>query len=163
MNTTCWFSRSVSRWALVLLAALGTSLASTATARAGNIQVTLLAILATDRNKKVDEKIRCIAEEVQRREPTWTGFREARTTCKSLPVGEEATFPLVDEKVATVRIDSGPDKDNWVSLTLKAPGLGEISYSVRCGRCVPIRTPYRTKSDERLIVAVMVKPCNKGK
>ena len=147
----------------VLLAVLAAFLASAGAARAQNIQVTVVAILATDQNKEVDEKIKCVAEEVHKQDPKLTGFREARTTRKSLAVGEEESFPLVEEKVATIRINSGPDKDNWVKWTLKAPGHGEIQYSVRCGKCVPFRTSYQTKDNRRLILVVLVKPCNKGK
>jgi hypothetical protein len=148
---------------LALLAILTGCLAPACGPRPENIQVTVIAILATDRDKEVDEKIKCIAEELHKKHPELTGFREARTTRKSLPVGDEESFPLVDEKDATIRIHSGADKDNWVSLTLKTPGQGEIRYSVRCGKCVPFGTSYVTKDNRRLFLAVLVKPCNKGK
>src|SRR5262245_29095985 len=100
----------------------------------GNVQVTVLAILASEHHTKIDEKIKCIAAEVRKCEPGLKGFRLERTTCKSVPVGQEDTFPLVDEKVAQVKINHGANKDNWVGLTLKAPGMGEITYSVLCGK-----------------------------
>jgi hypothetical protein len=146
----------------VLLAMAG-SLVVASAARAENIQVSVVAILATARNKHVDEHIKCVAEAVRKQEPSWTGFQEVRTTRKSLPVGEQAAFPLVDDRVVHVRVDSGCTKDNWVGLTLQGTGLGELTYSVRCGRCVPIRTPYYTKDRDRLFLAVTVKPCSKGK
>jgi hypothetical protein len=132
-------------------------------ARAENVKVTVVAIVATDRDSKVDDKIKCIADEVKKREPTLTGFRLARTSCKSLAVGAKDTFALVDDEVATVTIKHGADKDDWVGLTLKAPRLGEITYSIKCGKCFPILTRYQTKDHERLIIGIMVKPCNKGK
>jgi hypothetical protein len=41
--------------------------------------------------------------------------------------------------------------------------VGEITYSTICGKCFPIVTRFQTKDRERLIVAVMVRPCNGAK
>ena len=40
------------------------------------------------------------------------------------------------------------------------PLVGEITYMTICGKFFPIVTRYQTKDKDRLIIAVMVKPCN---
>lgn len=126
------------------------------------VKVTVVAILANDRDDTVDPELKCIAEEVQKLEPTLTGFKLHRSSRKSLAVGDPYKFNLVDEEVAAVVIKHGCDKDDRVGLTVKAPQQGEIEYSSACGKYLPIVTRYQTKGKDRLIIAIMVKPC-KGK
>ena len=144
---------------LMLLAGL---LSGPAGARAEEkVKVTVVAILATGRNQTVDPKLKCVADEVQKLDPKLTGFSLAKNTSKSLPVGTAADFPLVDKQKASVTVQHGPDKDNRVGLVVKPPGLGEIAYTTCCGKYFPIVTRYQTKDKDRLIIAIMVKPCSK--
>jgi hypothetical protein len=131
-------------------------------ARAENIQVTVLAIVATDKDTKIDPELKCLAEELRKKEPSLTGFRLVRTTRKSVPVGGEDTFPLLDNKEVTVCIKSGVDKEKKVRLTIKGTGRDEIMASVICGKCWPVRTKHVTKDEERLFLAILIKPCNKS-
>lgn len=147
---------------LRLLLPLFVAALTLAPARAQNIRVTVVTILATDRNTRVDERIKCVAEQVKKLDASLTGFRVERVSCRSLAVGVKETFKLVEEQTATITIQRGADKDKWVSLTLKAPTLGEITYSVLCEKYLPVLTRFTTKDGERLILAVMVKPCPKG-
>jgi hypothetical protein len=130
--------------------------------RADETRVCVVAIIATDRNTTVDEKIKCIAKEVQKKEPTLTGFRMATTNCKPLTAGAKESFPLIEGEVASVVVE-GKCKGERVRLTVKAPLMGEITYSTTCGKYFPIVTRYQTKDKDRLIIAVMVKPECKGK
>ena len=93
---------------------------------ADETRVCVVAIIATDRNTTVDEKIKCIAKEVQKKEPTLTGFRMATTNCKPLTAGARESFPLVEGEVASVVVD-GKCKGERVRLTVKAPLMGEIT------------------------------------
>jgi len=129
---------------------------------ADETRVCVVAIIATDRNTTVDEKIKCIAKEVQKKEPALTGFRMATTNCKPLTAGAKESFPLVEGEVASVVVE-GKCKGERVRLTVKAPLMGEITYSTTCGKYFPIVTRYQTKDKDRLIIAVMVKPECKGK
>ena len=129
---------------------------------ADETRVCVVAIIATDRNTTVDEKIKCIAKEVQKKEPTLTGFRMATTNCKPLTAGARESFPLVEGEVASVLVE-GKCKGDRVRLTVKAPLMGEITYSTTCGKYFPIVTRYQTKDKDRLIIAIMVKPECKGK
>ncbi len=138
-----------------------------APARAGEpVKVSVLSILATDRNSTVDKKLEGIAREVQKLDPKLTGFKLAKMTCKSLPVGGREPFELAANQIATVTVERGADDDNRVQLKVSPPLLGEITYTTTCGKFLPILTRYRTKDRELLILAVRVQPCTgdeKGK
>ena len=147
-------------WGLVLALILANLFSPTARADDSKIQVIVVAILATDKNTKIDEKLKEIAKEIQKKEPTLTGFAVERCTCKPVKIGEKEEFPLVDEKIVVVILAEKNEKDNKVSLTIKPPTLGDITYTCCCGKYFPVVTRYVTKDNERLIIAVMVKPCN---
>lgn len=153
-------SRSRACLLLAILAGLPTGARF---ARAEERNVTVVAVLATDRNKNIDPKVQGIAEEVQKLEPSLTGFRLARTTSKALPLGKRDTFPLVDNEVLVVLLQpaEGKEGQDRIRLTVKAPLAGEIAYSCCSSKFFPILTRYITKDNERLIVAIMVKPAKK--
>lgn len=125
--------------------------------------VTVVAVLATENNKQVDPRVKEIAGEVQKLEPGLTGFRLVRTTSKPLTLGKRDTFPLVDNETLTVLLQPTEAKEGQerIRLTVKAPLAGEITYSCCTSKYFPIMTRYLTKDNERLIVAIMVKPAKK--
>jgi hypothetical protein len=123
--------------------------------------VTVVAILASDQHERVDKKLVEVAREVQKKEPSLTGFTVGRCTCKSVAFGEKETFPLVEDADAWVVVRQMEEKENRISLTIKPPTVGEITYTISCGKFFPVVTRYRTKDKELLIIAVMVKPCGK--
>jgi hypothetical protein len=150
------------RWLPGLLAVLA-ALSSQTAVRAEERQITVVAVLATDKNTQVDPRVKSIAEEVQKIEPGLTGFRVARTTSKGIAVGARETFPLVDNEVLAVVIQQAgggkeKEKDDRVRLAVKAPLAGEITYTTCCSKFFPIMTRYLTKDNERLIIAIMCKP-----
>ena len=125
----------------------------------GAVKVTVVAVLATDANRKVDPKLAELAKEVAKRDPKLTGFRVARTEAKSIPVGESASYRLVDKEELAVTVDRPKDAAGRVGLTITPPELGEITYTCTCDKYLPVVTPYKTKAGETLIVLVMGKPC----
>ncbi|HEV3145870.1 MAG TPA: hypothetical protein VGZ47_18415 [Gemmataceae bacterium] len=125
------------------------------------IEITVLAILASEKNNSVDDRLKDVAKEIQKKEPALIGFKEERVTKKSIKIGDKATFPLVDEKEVVVILTERDPKDGRVTVTIKPPTVGDITYICCCGKFFPVITRYVTKADERLIVAVMVKPCHK--
>jgi hypothetical protein len=155
------FALGPRRW-LPLLLLVGGLLAAAPPAQAQQkVQVTVLAILATDQNHDVDPKLTCVAREVRKIRPTLTGFRLDRTSRRSLEIGKEHKFPLADKQVVEVTIEQGADKNNRVSLSVKPPELCEICYTSCCGKYLPIVTHYKNSKNETLIVAIMVEPCRK--
>ncbi len=127
------------------------------------VQVTVIAILATEKNDKVDPKLECIAKEVQKKEPNLTGFQLAQTSKESLTVGKPGKFCLIEKEEAEIIVRHGANKENRVCLKVKAPQMGEFTYSSACGKFFPIITRYHTMNQERLIIAIMVKPCRSEK
>ena len=79
------------------------------------------------------------------------GPRDVRPTAYDIGV--------VDEVTAQVIVKHGADKNNKVSLSVTAPEQGEIVYRTVCGKYLPIVTRYQTQADERLMLAIEVKPC----
>jgi hypothetical protein len=126
-----------------------------------SVKVTVVTILAsTDKNAKVDKKLVEVAAAVQPQYPELIGFRFGPETCKSVEIGKEETFDLVDDVKAIVFVQQGYDKKGRVGLKVKAPQLNEITYSTCCHKYFPFVTPYQTKDKkEQVIVAVMVCPC----
>lgn len=127
------------------------------------VRVTVVVVLATSDNTVVDPKLADLAKEVQKRDPKLTGFKLVTTDGKSIPVGESHTFDLVDKQELKVKVEKPKDADGRISMTIKPPGLENITYGCTCDKYFPVVTPHRTKDGEVLIVAVMAKPCAAGK
>ena len=123
------------------------------------VRVTVVAVLAHGRAAKVDPKLAELAKEVQKREPELTAFRAAACAQTSIAVGKGHTFDLPDKQAITVTVDKPKDRTGRVCLTIRPPGLGEITYVCRCEKFFPVVTPHTTPAGERLIVVVMAKPC----
>jgi hypothetical protein len=124
------------------------------------VQVSVVAILATERDTKIDPKLACIAREVRKTHEKLTGFQMVKMTRKPLTIGVKATFELVGEQKATVTVQQGADEKNRIQLKVAPPQMGEITYDTCCGKFLPIVTPFRTKTNDLLILAVRVQPCH---
>src|SRR5262245_34912093 len=124
-----------------------------------SVRVPVVIVLATTENTGVDPKLAELAKEVQKRDPKLVGFMIAATDSRAIPVGESFTFDLVDKQELKVRVDKPKDAAGRVSLTIKPPGLENITYGCACDKFFPVVTPHTTKAGEVLIVAVMAKPC----
>lgn len=123
------------------------------------VQVSVIAILATERNNQVDPKLKCIAREVQKTNKKLTGFQLATTSAKPLAVGVRETFEVVGDQKVVVTVKESADEKNRVQLKVGPPLMGEITYDTCCGKFLPIVTPFRTKNNDLLIIAVRVQPC----
>jgi hypothetical protein len=127
------------------------------------VRVTVVIVLATDRNATVDPKLKELAKEVQKRDPKLTGFRLVATDWKSIPVGDSATINLTDKQVLKVKVEQSRDENGRITLTLNPPGMDAVNYACACDKFFPVVTPHRTRSGEQLIIAVMAKPCTAKK
>lgn len=125
------------------------------------VQVTVLAVLATSKDAKVDPRLAGVAQKIQKKDPTLTGFRLSRTTAKQLAIGQPFDFPLIEKEVVSVTIDHAVDKEQRIGLTVKPPQLGQIAYTSCCGKFLLIWTDLKTKDNESVIIAIMVEPCGK--
>jgi hypothetical protein len=145
------------------LLALAALLAAGAAARPEEpVKVTVVAVLASDKHSQIDPKLQDLARQVQKRDPTLTGFRVGRITCLPLKVGQKETFPLTDDASAEVTVLQPEGKEQKPRLSIKPPQMGEFVIETCCGKFFPVFTRCRTeKEQEQVILAVMVKPCPK--
>ena len=127
---------------------------------AKKIKVTIVVILASETGSEVDPQLKGVAEEVRKLNPKLTSFKLKSHETKSLAPDDKASFKLVDDKTVIVVVKHGADSENRVGLAVTAPGQGEIVYRCACGKYLPILTRCQTKSNERLILAIRVQPCN---
>jgi hypothetical protein len=128
------------------------------------VKVTVVAVLATSKNKDVDPKCACLPKEVQKNYPELTGFKIKRYTCQELSVGDKFDFPsgLKDKNgpvIIPVSIKKGKGKDDRIGLTVEPPEAGLIEYTSCCGKFFPIVTRYKTPDGETLIIAIRVQCC----
>jgi hypothetical protein len=129
------------------------------TADNDKVTVSVVTILATDKNDKVEKKLAGIAAEVQKLNPKLTGFQTVKEARNDVALNTKAEFILVEDQVVTVNVERGADKDNKNTIKVLPPTLGEITYYTSCGKFVPIITEYKTKNGEVLIIAIRVQPC----
>jgi hypothetical protein len=125
------------------------------------VQVSVIAILATERNNDIDPRLACIAREVRKTHKKLTGFQLAgNMSRKSLAVGVREMFDLIGDQKVAITVKEGADERNRVQVKVAPPRMGEITYDTCCGKFLPIVTPFRTKNKELLIIAVRVQPCH---
>lgn len=150
------------RWlgGLLLTVAIASAAAGDKPAR---VKVSVVVILASEKDDKVDRKLEDIAREVRKMHPRLKGFRLGPLVARSLAVGAEETFQLVEDQKARVVVQRGADRNDRVRLKVAPPQMGEITYSTPCDKFLPIVTPFRTRANELLILAVRVQPCHREK
>jgi hypothetical protein len=124
------------------------------------VRVSVLIILASEKDGKVPHKLACIAREVRKTNPKLKGFRMGKLSCRSLTVGKCEKFDLVEGQKACVTIQRAADNMDRVRLKVGPPAMGEITYSTPCGKFLPILTPFRTKDGDVVLVAIRVQPCH---
>jgi hypothetical protein len=141
------------------LACLALSLALSAKLEERPVKVTVLIVLATGKNHEVNAKLKPLAEAVKNREPSLTGFKLHQTLDTSIRDRESGVLELVEQQVLRVKIEQPRNAAGRVKLTIRPPGMGDITYECVCGKYLPVVTPYVTKNGDRLILAIMASPC----
>lgn len=144
--------------ALMLVAAAPPKEAACANEK--SVDVAVIAILATDRNDKIDPKLACIAKQVSKTHKDLTGFQLATIMRRSLTIGMKSTFEVVGGQKVGVTVEHGANEKDRVQVKVAPPGMGEITYDTCCGKFLPIVTEFRTKDKELLIIAVCIRPCH---
>lgn len=125
------------------------------------IQLVVLVILATDQNSDINERLKEIAAEIRKKEPLLTGFELHKTFNKNLKLGEQLSIELIGRAMADLMINEKTDDEGRMTVTVKPPKLDEITYACTCGKFFPIITNHYTADKQRLIIAIMAKPCKK--
>ncbi len=126
------------------------------------MKVSVVAILATSKDRKVDPALMEVAKRIQSRKE-WkhlTGFTIAQATCDSVVLGREKKYRLVDDQCVRITVDNAPSGGSKpYRLRVKAPKLGEVEYDCCCKKYLPLATGYQTKDGKQLFIGIMVKTC----
>jgi hypothetical protein len=126
---------------------------------AQDVRVTVIAIMASDKNEPIDPKLKDVAKEIQKREPGLTSFRLQKTEVRDINVGQKESIVLLENNghSADVKLIAKDDSKKRVTIEVKPPMVGAITYATVYDKFFPIVT-RAVVNGERLIIAVMVKP-----
>jgi hypothetical protein len=127
------------------------------------VSVSVLIIIASETDTKIDSKLECIAREVRKTYPKFKGFRMTDLGRKSLKVGKPHKFDVGDGKKVCVTVEQCADKMDRIQLKVGPPAMGQVTYATPCGKFLPILTPVVTKKGDAVMIAIRVQPCNGGK
>jgi hypothetical protein len=145
-----------------LIAAVPTA---TACPPADEIEVKVLAILASEHHKEVDKRLSQFAKQVQKKDPSLTGFKLARTNEDTLRLGETKKFTLTGGQVVEVTVNKDRNEKGRITLTIKPPKLNQITYECVCDKYFSIATEqYEGKGKDRaqLFIAIKASPCGQA-
>ena len=123
------------------------------------VKVCIIAVLATCHNDTIDDRVACIAREVNKTYPKLTGFQVHKMMCRTVTVGSRVSFDVIDDQTVGVTVERGVDPDHPMLMKIEAPSLGPITYETCCGKFLPVVTRYRTSDNQLLIIAARVQPC----
>jgi hypothetical protein len=149
--------------ALVLLLTITPSAGACPPTADQPIQVTILVVLATDKDAVINERIKEIAAVAREKDPNLTGFAWANTIRESIKMGGSINITVIEKAKCEVTVNAKTDDEGRVTLTVKPPKVDQITYSCTCGKFLPILTDYYTADKKRLIIAIMARPCKKSK
>jgi hypothetical protein len=147
---------------LSVAALLAAGPAASACPPADEIDVNVLAILASEHHKEVDKRLTEFAKQVRKKDPSLTGFKLARTTDETLKLGETKKFPLTGGEVVEVTVNKDRNEKGRITLTIKPPMLNQITYDCVCDKYFSIATEhYEGKGKDRaqLFIAIKASPC----
>jgi hypothetical protein len=123
------------------------------------VRVTVVIVLASTTDPYVDPKLADLARVVRKENGKYVGFRIGGSAQKSLPIGGEHTFDLIDGKPVRLMIMKPRGPDGLIGLRVHLPDGTWMKYDCVCSKFVPFYTSVRTCKGEHVIVAVMAKPC----
>jgi hypothetical protein len=107
------------------------------------VKVTVVAIMASDRCKCIDPRLKEIAAELQSINKRLTGFSVASITEQSLLANEKGKFACLSDACVEVVIQQCVDKNGVVCLGVKAPLQNELVYKSVCGKFFLLVTRYQ--------------------
>jgi hypothetical protein len=147
----------------LLLVAMGvgvSALVACEKKEARKVRVSVLVILASEKDTKVEKKLECIAREVKKTHPKLKGFKSVDLSIKSVAVGAADEIELVEDQKMSITILRAADKMDRVRLKVGPPMMSQLTYSTPCGKFLPILTPYKTRTNDHVLIAIRVQPCN---
>jgi hypothetical protein len=133
---------------------------------ADEIDVKVVAILASPHHTEVDKKLTEFAKHVQKKDPLLTGFKLDRTIEDTLKLGETKKFTVSGGQIVEVTVNKDRNEKGRITLTIKPPRLGQITYECVCDKFFSIATEhYEGKGNDRaqLFIAIKASPCGPAK
>jgi hypothetical protein len=130
------------------------------------IEVRVLAILVSEHHMDVDQKLSEFAKQVQKKQPTLTGFKLDHSTVEKVPLGETKKFPLSGDEVVEVTVNKERNEKGSVILTIKPPKLKQLTYACVCDKYFSIATEHYVgtgKDRAQLFIAIKASPCSPPK
>ena len=125
-----------------------------------DVKVTVVLILATEKDDGIDCELKEIAKCIQQKHPQLKSFRLEELSRKYISIGKTETFPLVEKQVMTVAIRHAADDKGQVAISIRPPlAENNVNYTTCCSKYLPIVTKYRTKDNEQLILAISIGCC----
>lgn len=140
--------------------------AASACPPAEEIEVKVLGILASEHHKKVDGKLTEFAKHVQKKQPGLTGFKLDHTEEQTLKLGETKKFKTTGGQVVEVTVNKDRNEKGRITLTIKPPKMGQITYECVCDKFFATATEHhegKGKDRAQLFVAVKASPCGPPK
>src|SRR4051812_41477897 len=101
---------------------------------ADEIEVKVLAILASEHHTDVDKRLTQFAKHVQKKDPSLTGFKVDRSAEDTLKLGETKKFALTGGQVVEVTVNKERNEKGRITLTIKPPKLNQITYECVCDK-----------------------------
>lgn len=147
---------------LAVAVVLGLAPIAPACPPADEIEVKVLAILASGQHKEVDAKLTEFAKHVQKKDATLTGFKLDRSNREPLKLGETKKFPVSGGEVVEVTVNKERNEKGRITLTIKPPKLGQITYECVCDKYFSIATEHyegKGKDKAQLFIAIKASPC----
>ena len=138
----------------------------TACPPADEIEVRVVGILASEHKKDVDPKLTEFAKHVQKKQPALTGFKLDHTEEHTLKLGETKKVKTSGGQVVEVTVNKERNEKGRITLTIKPPKMGQITYACVCDKYFATATEhYEGKGEDRaqLFVAVKASPCGPPK
>jgi hypothetical protein len=123
------------------------------------IRVTVVVVLGSTKHERVDKKLADFVKQMAEIDQTLTGFVIHEVLQQSIEAGKSHDFELLDEHTLTVGIDKSIGDGKRVGLSVQMKDGQKVSYTCTCNKYFPMMTHLKTKDEERVIVAIMAKPC----
>ena len=133
---------------------------------ADEIEVKVLGILASEHHKEVNEKLTEFAKHVRTKQPALTGFKLDHTGRQTLKLGETKKFKTTGGQVVEVTVNKERNEKGRITLTIKPPKMGQITYECVCDKYFATATEHyegQGKDRAQLFVAVRASPCGPPK
>lgn len=129
---------------------------SIAFAQAAKAKVSVIVVLASEDDAKIDPQLKNIAEEVRKLNPGLKGFKLKSTMTRDLAENEKTSLTLVGDRTVEIVVRQARDKDGKTTLAVTPPEQGEIVFRLAANKYLPIVTRLQTERKERVILAIRV-------